>query len=153
SAAAVSATGPRGIVSEEVTDTGVDDVPGLSDDLRDVSNGALQVSGHRTASMLSRYNIITAAEIAAVFAQADRYLSTQLTRRNVEEAQFSHSGEVAGDEVLAAQARVGSSGRIRTEEEPPTPNDSNPLDPAVKPIWARSVPAQLSPILTEKRDS
>jgi integrase len=79
---------------------------------------AMKVSGHRTASMLSRYNIISAAETAAALTQADHYLSAQPARRNIEEAQFSHSGKVEGPEALAAQGGVGSSGRIRTYDPP-----------------------------------
>jgi hypothetical protein len=48
---------------------------------------------------------------------------------------------------------VGSSGRIRTEEQPPTPADPDPLDPDRKPTWTTAVSDSVSPILTEKRDS
>jgi hypothetical protein len=39
--------------------------------------------GHKTRSMLDRYNIIAKEEIAQAFQQADRYLSLHPTDRNV----------------------------------------------------------------------
>ena len=51
------------------------------------------------------------------------------------------------------QAEVGSSSRIRTENQPPTPEHPDPLDPERKPIYMTAVQDQLGPILTEKRDS
>jgi len=54
---------------------------------------------------------------------------------------------------LKGLAGIGSSGRIRTENQPPTPEDPDPLDPELKPIQAPAVSDHLVPIRTEKRDS
>ena len=51
------------------------------------------------------------------------------------------------------QGRIGSSARIRTENQMPTPEDLDPLDPELKPIQAPAVSDHLVPIRTEKRDS
>jgi hypothetical protein len=53
--------------------------------------------------------------------------------------------------MAAASLGVGSSGRIRTEDQPPTPADSNLLDPEPKDIWPTILLDQLGPILTKKR--
>jgi hypothetical protein len=42
-----------------------------------------------------------------------------------------------GGKSLTRQRGVGSSGRIRTGEDPPTPDDSDPLDPEINPTYFR----------------
>jgi hypothetical protein len=57
-----------------------------------------------------------------------RYLSTQPHERNVEEGQFGDSAVSSDANSLTVQMGVGSSGRIRTENQPSTPADAEQLE-------------------------
>jgi len=83
--------------------------------------------------MLVRHNIVTERETADALLRADAFLSTQPEARNVEKRPFGDSGVSDGTKLLTAQAGVGFSGRIRTENQPPTPADSNLPDPELNP--------------------
>jgi len=85
--------------------------------------------GRRAALRLLGYDIVTERETADALLRADAYLSTQPTRVEDEKGQLRDILESGGGKSLNARARVGSSGRIRTGEDPPTPDDSDPLDP------------------------
>ncbi len=75
---------------------------------------AMKVSGHKTRSMLLRYNIVTERETADALLRADAYLSTQPRERNVEKGHFGDSGASAEAQVPSYQSQLAEAGRNRT---------------------------------------
>jgi hypothetical protein len=98
---------------------------------------AMKVSDHKTRSMLFRYSIVTERETADALLRADTYLSTQPTRADGEKGQLRDIRTDGGGKSLTGLRGVGSSRRLRTEDQPPTPDDSDPIDPDLKPTRSR----------------
>jgi hypothetical protein len=79
---------------------------------------AMKVSGHKTRSMLLRYNIVTERETADALLRAHAYLSTQPAGTEDEKGQLRDIRADGGGKSLKGRKGVGSSGRIRTYNPP-----------------------------------
>ena len=88
--------------------------------------------GHKTRSMLLRYNIVTERETADARLRADAYLALQPTPAESEKGPLRDIRGESAEKSLKRLRAVGSSGRIRTEEQPPTPSEPGRPDPDPK---------------------
>lgn len=100
---------------------------------------AMKVSGHKTRSMLDRYNVIQDVETAAALRQADAWLLTQPRKRNVVPVAV---GQTFGKPENSGTIRAQTSAKHRWNMVPEVGLERNPSCDAAEPIHS----------ITEKKD-